>query len=335
VTPHPGPRGSQFGDIAQAALERYDVSPGARLEFVRHGENVTFRVFDADRSFGLRLARPGYHTLRAIHSEVSWMEALRAAGLRTPEAVLGRNGEVVQEFRDDGSDHVVVAFEWVDGTPLPETQATDPWEQLGAIMARIHVHGRQWIPPAWFERPAWDLEALVGDRPRWGDPCPEGVWPDADRALLLEARAAVRMRLHEIGTAPDRFGLVHSDLGFENVLVTADGDTIVIDFDDSGASWYVYEIASVLYALEDDPRVGEFTDALVAGYRREAELSEALLAELPTFLMSRRLATLGWTFTRADTAHAQRQRPKRVQTSPEAARRFLEWHDRAGRPGAA
>jgi Ser/Thr protein kinase RdoA (MazF antagonist) len=335
VTSHPGARESRFGKLAQAALERYDVTPSARLEFVRHGENVTFRVFDGDRSFGLRLARPGYHTLGAIQSEVSWMEALRAAGVRTPQAVPGGDGEVVQLFRHDSSDRVVVAFEWVDGIPLPEARATDPWEQLGAIMARIHKHGRQWVPPAWFERPAWDLEALVGDRPRWGDPCPAGVWADADRALLLEARAAVRTRLHELGSAPDRFGLVHSDLGFENVLVTADGETIVIDFDDCGASWYVYEIASVLYPLEDNPRVGDFRDALVAGYRREAELSDALLAELPTFLMSRRFATLGWTFTRADTVHAQRQRPKRVQTSPGAARRFLEWHDRAGRPGAA
>lgn len=334
MTPDPGARGSQFRDLARAALARYDAAPGARLEFVRHGENVTFRVTDRDRSFALRLARPGYHTLGAIRSEIAWMEALRAGGTRTPKAVPGRDGEVVQRFAHDGADQVAVAFEWVDGIPLPETQATDPWEQLGAVMARIHTHGREWAPPAWFERPVWDLEALVGDRPRWGDPCPAGVWAEADRALLREARAAVRARLGALGTAPDRFGLVHSDLGFENVLVTGDGDTIVIDFDDSGPSWYVYEIASVLYPLEDDPRVDDFLDALVSGYRREAELSDALLAELPTFLMSRRFATLGWTFTRADTEHAQRQRPKRVRTSPEVARRFLAWHERTGPPAA-
>jgi Ser/Thr protein kinase RdoA (MazF antagonist) len=332
VTADPGARGSQFRGLAQAALQRYAVAPDARLEFVRHGENATFRVTDGACSFALRLGRPGYQTLDAIRSEVSWMEALRTDGIGTPEAVPGRDGEIVQRFPFEGLEDVAVAFKWVDGIPLPETQAAAPWEQLGAIMARIHQHGREWRPPAWFERPAWDLEALVGDRARWGDPCPERVWSEADRALLLAARDAVRARLSELGTAPDRFGLVHSDLGFENVLVSADGSTTVIDFDDSGPSWYLYEIASVLYPLEDDPRVGEFADALVAGYRREAEVPDALLAELPTFLMARRLATLGWTFTRADTEHAQRQRPKRVRTSPDAARHFLEWNARSGRP---
>jgi Ser/Thr protein kinase RdoA (MazF antagonist) len=332
VTAQPAARGAEFRGLAQAALGHYDIEPGAELEFVRHGENATFRVTHRDGSCALRLTRPGYHTLGAIRSEIGWMEALRASGLTTPEPVRGRDGEVVQQVRYQGRDRVVVAFEWVDGVPLPEARATDPWEQLGAIMARIHRHGREWTAPRWFERPAWDLEAVVGERPRWGDPCPHDVWSDSDRDLLLEARNAVRARLRALGTAPDRFGLIHSDLGFENVLVTAGGATIVIDFDDSGPSWYLYELASVLYPLEDDAHFSEFADALVAGYRTEAELTSAMLAELPTFLMARRLATLGWTFTRAETEHAQRQRPKRVRTSPDAARRFLEWNARSGKP---
>jgi Ser/Thr protein kinase RdoA (MazF antagonist) len=261
------------------------------------------------------------------------MDVLRRAGIITPAPLAGRDGEIVQVVPFHGREQAVVAFDWVAGAPLPETSATDPWASLGEIMARIHRHGREWSPPSWFERPAWDLEALVGDAPRWGDPCPDGVWSNADRKLLIAARDAVRERLAGLGTAPDRFGLVHSDLGFENVLVTEEGSAVVIDFDDCGPSWYLYELASVLYPLEDDDRFAEFRDALVAGYRRVGGLSDRMLAELPTFLMSRRLATLGWIFTRAETDHAQRQRSKRLRTSPAAAARFLEWS--AAHPPAA
>jgi Ser/Thr protein kinase RdoA (MazF antagonist) len=333
VTPEAPASRSEFGELARAALERYDVPSDARLAFVRHGENATFRVGDGERSFALRLARPGYHTLAALHSEIAWMDALRAAGLDTPEPVPGRDGEIVQQVRFRDRDQAVVAFEWVDGLPLPQTKARDPWARLGEIMARIHRHGREWTPPPSFERPAWDHEALVGELPRWGDPCPPGVWSRDDRALLLAARDAVRERLAALGTAPDRFGLIHADLGFENVLVADDGSAIVIDFDDCGPGWYLYEIASVLYPLEDDSRFAEYRDALVAGYRGEGELTDAMLAHLPTFLMCRRLATLGWTFSRPDTDHAQRQRANRLRTSPEAARRFLEWSAAGG--GAA
>lgn len=323
----------EFGELARAALERYAVNAGAQLGFIRYGENVTYRVSDGDNSFALRLTRPGYQTLGAINSEIAWMDALRQAGIFTPPPVAGRDGEIVQMVPFRGGRQAVVAFEWAAGVPLPETNATDPWASLGEIMARIHQHGREWSPPSWFERPAWDLEALVGDAPRWGDPCPDGVWSDSDRELLIAARDAVRARLAALGTGPDRFGLIHSDLGFENVLVAGDGSAIVIDFDDCGASWYLYELASVLYPLEDDGRFGEYRDALVAGYRRVGELSDRMLAELPTFLMSRRLATLGWVFTRAETDHAQRQRLKRLRTSPAAAARFLKWS--AQQPPAA
>jgi Ser/Thr protein kinase RdoA (MazF antagonist) len=321
---------SEFDELARAALERYDVGRRARLTFVRHGENATFRVTDRGHSFALRLARPGYHTLVAIRSEIAWMDALRASRIATPRPVPGGDGETVQPVSFRGHDQTVVAFEWVTGVPLPETKAEDPWARLGEIMARVHRHGREWAPPSWFERPAWDLEALVGDAPRWGDPCPGDVWSRVDRKVLLAARDAVRERLATLGTAPDRFGLIHSDLGFENVLVASDGSTTVIDFDDCGPSWYLYELASVLYPLEDDNRFGVLRDALVMGYRREGELTDAHLAELPTFLMCRRLATLGWTFSRSETEHARRQRAKRLRTSPTAARRFLEWSAAGG-----
>ncbi len=314
--------------LARAALAHYGVAPGATVEFVRLGENATFRVTDADRSFALRLTRPGYQTAMAIRSEVAWMDALRAGGLSTPAPVAGRDGAVVQQVTFGGRDETVVGFEWVPGVPLPQVEAADPWERLGTLMARIHRHAREWTPPAWFERPAWDLEALVGDTPRWGDPCPPGVWSAASRGLLLVARDVVRRRLAAIGAAPDRFGLIHADLGFENVLVAQDGATTVIDFDDCGPGWYLYELASVLYPLEADERFPAVRDALVAGYRREGELPDADLAELPTFLMCRRLATLGWTFTRPETDHARRQRAGRMRTSPDAAERFLAWSAR-------
>jgi Ser/Thr protein kinase RdoA (MazF antagonist) len=65
---------------------------------------------------------------------------------------------------------------------------------------------------------------------------------------------------------------------------------------------------------------------LIEGYRGVRPLPDADIAELPTFLMCRRLATLGWTFSRADTPHAQRQRQRRLATTPAAARRFVKWH---------
>jgi Ser/Thr protein kinase RdoA (MazF antagonist) len=313
--------------LVRAAISLYPLPAESEATLIRYGENATYRVSGGDRTIALRLARPGYHTRAGIESEMAWMSALREHGIDTPAAVRGNDGELVQELRVayGGTQHVV-AFDWVDGAPLPEVEGLDPWRRLGEIMAAVHEHGRSWSPPAGFARPPWDLDALVGDEPRWGTPVPPGAWSEPDRRVILAAREAVRDRLLGLGTDPARYGLIHTDLGFENVLVGPHGRTVVIDFDDCGPSWFVYELASVLYPLEGTPGFDERRDLLIEGYLSASPLAEGELAELPTFLMCRRLTTLGWMFSRADTPHAQRQRARRLATSPEAARRFLEWH---------
>lgn len=310
-------------DLAAAALARYPADPDARLDFVRYGENTTYRVRQASGDWALRLERPGYQSVAAVRSEIVWMRALHEDGISTPEPVCGRDGDVVQVVEHEGGERIAVAFRWVGGRPLTGLQDSDPWRRVGAIMARIHEHGRRWVPPAGFVRPAWDREAVVGDRARWGDPFPAGVWAPEDLRALQAAREAVRERLDRFGCSGRRFGLVHADLGFENVLVQDDGTAIVIDFDDSGPSWFLYDIATVLYPLEGLSYFSPARDALVDGYRAVRSLPDEDLAELPTFLMARRFATLGWVFTRADTEHARRQRARRLESSPDAARAFL------------
>jgi Ser/Thr protein kinase RdoA (MazF antagonist) len=312
---------------AQAAIALYPISARCRVELVRYGENTTYHVSDGERSFALRLARPGYQSRVAVESEIAWMAALRGQGIDTPQAINGSDGGVVQQLRrPDGTMQLAVAFEWVDGVPLPDVKGPQPWRRLGEIMGRVHEHARVWSPPRGFTRPAWDLEALVGDSPRWGTPAPRGVWSQSELRAILAARAACRERLAQFGTCASRFGMIHSDLGFENVLVQRSGHTVVIDFDDSGPSWYLYELASALYPLEGTSGFQRRRDMLIGGYRAIRPLPDDDIAELPTFLMCRRLATLGWTFSRADTAHARRQRERRLATTPAAARRFLKWH---------
>ncbi len=309
------------------AVARFGVGRDAQVEFVRHGENTTYSVTGSDgRRFALRINRPGYQIAEAIRSELAWMESLRESGVRTPRHALGTDGDPLQHARaPDGEVRTAVMFEWIDGQPLSAVGDVEPWQRLGELMARLHVQANAWTPPEWFTRPAWDAEALVGDDPRWGPPDPHHVFTAEDRAVLEATRGEVRARLDAIGTDSDRFGLIHSDVGFENVLVRGDGTVVIIDFDDSGYSWYMHDLAVPLYPHEVSGGLDERRDALVKGYRSVRELGDESLFELPTFLMARRIQTLGWAFSRAETAHARRQRPRRLQTTPQATRDFLIW----------
>jgi Ser/Thr protein kinase RdoA (MazF antagonist) len=121
-----------------------------------------------------------------------------------------------------------------------------------------------------------------------------------EREVLARLDAVLRERLARFGSGPDRFGLVHADLRLANLL--EDGDqTYVIDFDDCGWSWFLYDFGTAVSFFEHDPRVPELTDAWVRGYRTVRALSAEDEAELPTFVMMRRLLLVAWIGSHAGT----------------------------------
>jgi Ser/Thr protein kinase RdoA (MazF antagonist) len=309
---------------AREALRRYDLDRPVAIEVARRGENSTYRI-DAPRgTFALRVHRPGYRTPEMIRSELAWMEALAGTGISTPTAVRAIDGSVVATVPTPAGERQASVLTWERGDPLGDSNDLDQWRELGRLMAEVRVHGATWARPDWFVRPSWDAEGMVGASPHWGDPIALGLWTDELLELLRAARALVRERLAAFGTGPERYGLVHADLAFANVLMRPGEPPVLLDFDDCGWSWYLWELAVALTPFDGSDDFAVRRDALVDGYRSRWPLSDEDLEELPTFVMARRLVTLGWVFTHADTEHAARQRERRIATFPEAARRYLE-----------
>ncbi|MBX5442349.1 MAG: phosphotransferase [Solirubrobacteraceae bacterium] len=294
--------------IAAAALPRYDLSPQATATLIDVSENATYRVDDPEtgRRAALRVHRPGYRDAPEIESELRWMDALRAAGVvDAPAAIPGRHGARVLSVAAEGECRDVVLFAWLDGTaPSPEDDLTDGFRMLGAISAALHEHARRWPPPPGFRRPRWEHATMLGADAAWGR------WQDGlgvgreELALLSRLDAVLERRLAAFGTGPDRFGLVHADLRLANLLVD-DGAVRVIDFDDCGWSWWLYDFATAVSFFEDDPAVPALAAAWADGYRTVAPLSAADEAELETFVLLRRLLLVAWVGSHQHAPEAQ------------------------------
>ena len=128
---------------------------------------------------------------------------------------------------------------------------------------------------------------------------------DAEKeALFARAVDLIGRRLARFGKAPHRFGLIHCDMRLANLLV--DGDQVkVIDFDDCGFSWRLYDAATAVSFFEHEPHVPELMDAWVRGYRKSGELSAEDEAEIPTFVMLRRMLLVAWIGSHSETSLAQ------------------------------
>lgn len=286
--------------LAHAALARFGVGEDASVTLVNVSENHTYKVDDpaTGRSYALRLHRPGYRTVAEIESEIAWVDALRNDGvIQTPVAIRAPDGaRVVLAQAPEVPERRAVMFEWLDGMVVDMDdgkRAADQFERLGVISARMHEHVRRWRRPAGFTRPPWDYEHSIGPNGYWG------AWQDGlgmgseERRVLDQLDATIRTRLERFGNGPDRFGLIHADMRLANLLVNGP-EVLLIDFDDCGASWFMYDFATTVSFIEDHPRVPELREAWLRGYRSVADLDDASVAELQTFVMLRRLLLVAW-----------------------------------------
>ena len=297
-------------------LHLWDLPPDATARLINVSENRTYLIEAGALRWVLRVHRPGYQRRAAIESELAWMAALRDV-MAVPEPVAGRDGAMLQ-----GSDPVMVLFGFIPGAAPPDDAPPSVFETLGDMAARLHGHARNWSRPEGFERPAWDLAAVFGPMAHWGD------WraaPGVDagiQTVLEEAEAKVRFELAAFGTAPDRYGLIHADMRAANLLV--DGrDIRLIDFDDCGFGWFLYDFAAAVSFIETRPDLGALKAAWLRGYRRQADLPEADAAMLDSFVMLRRLALLAWIGSHAEAPEPQAMAPHFASGTAGLARRYL------------
>jgi Ser/Thr protein kinase RdoA (MazF antagonist) len=286
-----------YDPYARAALEPFGFSAAARLSLLGLSENATYRIDDPGdgRVAVLRVHRTGYHPPGAVASELAWLQALRRdEGLLTPAVFTAVDGREVVEITIGPVTRQTVLFEFLPGSqPAQEDLEDEQFELLGEICGRMQRHARGWARPGGFVRFSWDFDSCAGAAGRWGR------WQDGvgvgreELATLGRTAGLMRDRLRRFGTGPDRFGLIHADMRLTNLLVSGP-DIQVIDFDDCGFGWFLFDLGASLSFFEHDPRVPALCDAWQRGYRRILPLGAQDAAEIPTFILLRRLQLVAW-----------------------------------------
>ncbi len=312
--------------LANASLPLWPVPEGARARLINVSENATYLVEANGYHSILRIHRPAYHSRRGIGQELAWAKALADDGMvLTPPPIPGVDGELVQEGHVDGlpEPRLMVMFTFAPGRQPDENEdLTAPFENLGAIAARTHLHSRAWTKPEPLERLVWDAGAVFGPNAYWGN------WRDAPnvtpeiRAVLEDTEALVCRRLAAYGKGPERYGLMHADMRLANLLIEGDATTL-IDFDDSGLGWFLYDFATGVSFMEDHPQVPALRRAWVRGYRSVRPLPDADEAEIDTFVMLRRMALLAWIGSHIEAPEPQALAPDFAANTAKLARDYL------------
>jgi Ser/Thr protein kinase RdoA (MazF antagonist) len=300
---------ADFGGLAREAAARYGFGDGADIgPFGALTENPTFRVQEPGvrEPVALRLYRPGGRPAEEVESELTWISAVRReTPVPTPDVLPTADGARFARLEHEPP-VFAAAFELVPGHEADDDDLERLMPRIAEATAHLHRHGRGWTQPRSFERPRWDVETTLGSTPHWG-PWQASVTDGGEREQLQRLADTVCSRLRAFGSEPDRFGLIHADLRVANLIV--DGDAVtVIDFEDCGFSWYLYDLAATLTFYEDAPNVDELIASWVDSYRAITPLPAEHEHEIPTCLMLRRLMLSAYVGLRPDTELADEMR---------------------------
>lgn len=296
--------------IARQSLPRWGLSPDA-IELVSRSENTVFRLDMPDgQRYALRIHRPGYHTLPELESELLWTQALNDAGIRVPVGVrtLDGPGYATISTPDGESSRAVGLVNWLEGELLSsviEAEQDEPtivghFNQIGRVLAAMNNQASEWNPPAGFTRHAFDVPGYVGEAPFWGRFWDIPPLTAAQRAVLSQAREGIRETLSEYGKDRGTYSMIHADLHAHNILIDPSGALQAFDFDDAGFGWHQYDLAVVLFGLEELPYFDAISNALVAGYRSIRPFNDEALSLLPLFLLIRWLVLISWQWERPE-----------------------------------
>ena len=323
----------RLGRLAKQALHAWGVN-NCEPRLIKHRENAVFAVQTRTGDPAvLRVHRQDYHSDESLAAELDWMSTLANGGIVVPRPLPTLSGEIVTKA---GSDEVTGSWQldmlsWLDGDQLGDIgvplnlgtrDVGHVFFELGRTIATMHNISEAWPQQMQVTRHAWDTNGLIGDAPLWGRFWELGALTQAQRDCLLEAKTAIAEDLSAYGQSPSNYGLIHADLVPENIFLSTSGIQL-IDFDDSGFGWHMFEIVTTLFWLTAEPQFEEVESQLLAGYRSMRNLTSGDLETMALFFAARSLSYVGWVHTRQSTATAIEMTPIIIELAMNICRRYL------------
>lgn len=327
----PEQQAERLAVAGRAVLRQWDVE-SANLELIKHRENAVFKVEAGDVKAALRLHRQGYHSDAELYSELQWMQALDDAGIRVPQAIPTTSGVLFTHQAVEGldGDIQVDLWQWIDGVQLGSVEegiadaaeVENTYGILGEVAAKVHNQAANWTLPGGFTRHAWDADGLAGEMPFWGRFWEIAAATDAQQNLLKRTRERVFRDLSALPKTADNYSMIHADFAAENIMVD-DAGVRLIDFDDAGFGWHLFELVTALIFIRGEDYFGRAERALIEGYRKHRTLTEQDLALLPLFYLARSTTYVGWVHTRSETETARELTPMILEMTCGLAEDYL------------
>jgi amicoumacin kinase len=273
-------------NILQEAINRFDGDAETATELDGF-ENFLYEFQRNKKASIMRIAHSSRRSKELIQGELDWINFLYDHNINVPKAFFSINNQFVEIIDDEHRDQFLsTCFSKINGQPPWESGWTDEgYRNFGRLIGKMHQATKQYQPThAGCQRPIWE-DPIIQDVER-NLPKTETRIRDIYRTYYTHACSLPKEK--------DSYGLIHFDANPSNLLIDDHGVITLIDFDDCCYSWFVNDLAIILFYMvmgEEDVTgfIEHFMKHFLDGYRSEHKLDAKWLKEIPTFLKLREI----------------------------------------------
>jgi Ser/Thr protein kinase RdoA (MazF antagonist) len=248
----------------------------------------------------LKLIHSSQASRALVQGEVDWVEYLADNGVPVSRPVPSKKGSLVEVVELESSYFSVVAYQKALGVHVgyeEDVHNAALFSTCGRVVGRMHALAKTYVPThPDCKRPDWRTLRLRERFP------PELAHVSARRDQLVA-------HLDTLPIARDDYGIIHCDFHAYNFMVHLGGIT-VFDFAECCYSWFVYDLAIVLYHVLDLPYLGDdyegfggfFMQHFMPAYCQENHLDRAWESEMDAFLRLREISIYAYIYCNWDYA---------------------------------
>lgn len=278
--------------IAQELLLAYSLT-APEIEFIRHNENMVFKVTDqADgKCYLLRVHIPAtdgfsgiQHTLAGIQSEMTLLQELYNCNfIAVQQPIANSYGSYVTEYQAD--EHSAPCYAsllvWIDGPTLSfeESNKLNAAYALGEMLADFHNASCQIQSAGQLIRPQYDVERIDSAIHDLQIGVEYKLYTAQQYEIIKEVLQLIKSEINILEQREAAKGIIHADLQLGNVIIHNER-LHLIDFSLAGFGYYLFDIGSASYIVPSELR-----SKLLAGYSSRRSFTDADLRYVEAFML--------------------------------------------------
>ena len=245
------------------------------VELLQDTDDLVYQLLSHSGKYSLKIHRKKLkYSDEKISTLCDWLEfASNRVKFNLPTSVRNHQGNFLSRIHLEEIQYTFAIYNWVEGTPISAIMSGENIEKIGSLMACLHNVSEEYTSTGKGLR-SYDSDWLKQASKILVNGAQNINFSREQREDLISGLQNIELRMDEVGYMPSNFGIIHSDLHFNNILL--DGENLsAIDFDDAGFGHYLFDIGTTFNEFADyGKRYPSMVESFIQGYQSQRSLPQ-------------------------------------------------------------